>query len=322
VLGYLVGSGVGVVLLVKLYFKMMAGVCKSQRRLDGKVAIVTGSNSGIGYETAKELARRGAKVILACRTVESAERCAARIRSTTGNKQIVVKKLDLSSLKSVREFCKDVLKEETRLDIIVNNAGVAGLRKSVDEDGMELHFTTNHFGPFLMTNILLGLMKKGKEGRIVSVSSLAHKWTKDLPLDNLNSEKKWEPKVLYARTKLANVLFTKELSRRLKEAGLDGIVANAVNPGGVQTSIFRHARKAFKYMIMVSQFFFKTPYEGAQTVVHACVSEDVDGKGGLYWTDCKVDKPSKLGQDADLAKRLWDRSAELVKLSREENHLV
>jgi len=322
VLGYLLGSTVGVVVLVKLYFKMAAGVCKSKRRLDGKVAIVTGSNSGIGYETAKELAKRGAKVILACRSVESAERCAARIRSTTGNKQIVVKKLDLSSLTSVREFCKDILKEETRLDIIVNNAGVAGLRRAVDEDGMELHFTTNHFGPFLMTNILLGLMKKGKEGRIVSVSSLAHKWTKDLPLDNLNSEKKWEPKVLYARTKLANILFIKELSRRLKEAGLDGVVANAVNPGGVKTSIFRHARKAFKYMIMMSQFFFKTPYEGAQTVVHSCVSEVVDGKSGLYWTDCKVDTPSKLAQDADLAKRLWDRSAELVKLSREENHLL
>jgi len=214
------------------------------------------------------------------------------------------------------------LSEETRLDIIVNNAGVAGLRKTVDADGMELHFTTNHFGPFLMTNILLGLMKKsGGQGRIVAVSSLAHKWTKDLDLDNLNSEKKWDPKLLYARTKLANILFMKEVARRLKEAGLDGIEANAVNPGGVQTSIFRHARKAFKYVIMVSQFFFKTPFEGAQPCIHACVDEEVDGKSGLYWTDCKIDKPSRLAQDADLARRLWERSAEIVKLTPNEYHL-
>jgi len=102
-----------------------------------------------------------------------------------------------------------------------------------------------------------GLLKKSRQGRIVSVSSLAHKWTKELDLDNLNSEKKWEPKLLYARTKLANILFMKELARRLNEAGMSGILANAVNPGGVQTAIFRHARKAFKYMIMISQFFFK-----------------------------------------------------------------
>jgi len=100
-------------------------------------------------------------------------------------------------------------------------------------------------------------MKKTGQGRIVAVSSLAHKWTKDLDLDNLNSEKKWDPKLLYARTKLANILFINELARRLKEAKLDGILANSVNPGGVKTAIFRHARKAFKYMIMVSQFFFK-----------------------------------------------------------------
>jgi len=100
-------------------------------------------------------------------------------------------------------------------------------------------------------------MKKTGKGRIVTVSSLAHKWTKELDLENLNSEKKWEPKLLYARAKLCNILLTKELARRLKECGLSGITANAVNPGGVQTAIFRHARKAFKYMIMISQFFFK-----------------------------------------------------------------
>jgi len=207
------------------------------------------------------------------------------------------------------------------LDIIVNNAGVAGLRKTITDDKLELQFATNHFGPFLVTNILLGLMKKDGKGRIVTVSSLAHNWTDKLDLENLNSEKKWEPKVLYAKAKLCNILFAKELARRLKEAGLSGITSNAVNPGGVKTAIFRHARKAFKYMIMVSQFFFKTAQEGAQPTIHLCVSEDVEGASGNYYTDCKLDKTSKLGGDMELARGLWDKSAELVRLTPAEKHL-
>ena len=211
------------------------------------------------------------------------------IRKETGSNKVIPMELDVSSLASVRQFCAKVLKDETRLDILVNNAGVAGLRKTLTEDGLESQFACNHFGPFLLTNILLGmsriicnflintviilkeklrfiistaffhvgLMKKTGKARVVSVSSLAHTWTKNLDLDNLNSEKKWEPKFIYARAKLCNILFMKELARRCKEAGVAGITANAVNPGGVQTATFRHARKAFKYMIMVSQFFFK-----------------------------------------------------------------
>jgi retinol dehydrogenase-14 len=234
---------------------------------------------------------------------------------------VSAKVLDVSSLASVRQFCEDILKQETRLDVLVNNAGVAGMRKTFTDDKLELHFATNHFGPFLLTNILLGLMKKNGSGRIVTVSSVAHTWTKELDLENLNSEKQWEPKLLYARTKLANILFTKELARRLNEAGLSGITANAVNPGGVQTAIFRHARKAFKYMIMVSQFFFKTPEVGAQPSIHLCVSEEVEGKTGLYWTDCKPTKTSKLAEDEDVAKQLWEKSVSAVKLAEYEHHL-
>jgi NAD(P)-dependent dehydrogenase (short-subunit alcohol dehydrogenase family) len=312
---------VGGVAVAKIYFKLVAGVCKSKRRIDGQVAIVTGSNSGIGFETAKDLARRGAKVILACRNVESAESACVEIRRETKNEKVVAKKLDLSSLASVRQFCKEILKEETRLDILVNNAGVAGLRKSITDEKLESQFATNHFGPFLMTNILIGLMKKTESGRIVTVSSLAHNWTDKLDLENLNSEKKWEPKVLYAKAKLCNILFTRELARRLKLAGLNNITANAVNPGGVKTAIFRHARKAFKYMIMVSQFFFKTPQEGAQPSIYLCVSEEVEGISGNYYADCKLEKSSKLAEDMELARGLWEKSAEIVNLAPEENHL-
>jgi len=309
-----------VVLSVKVYFKLTSGVCKSKRRVDGQVAIITGANSGIGFETAKELARRGAKVILACRDLQKAEEACEEIRNETSSRKVVAKLLDVSSLSSVRAFCKEIQKEETRLDILVNNAGVAGLRKSMTDDGLESQFATNHFGPFLLTNILIGLMKKAGNGRIITVSSVAHTWTKTLDLENLNSEKKWEPKFIYSRAKLCNILFTKELARRLKEAGLN-ITANAVNPGGVKTAIFRHARKAFKYMIMVSQFFFKTPAEGAQPSIHLAVSEDVEGVSGFYWTDCKKVETSPLGKDDNLAKGLWEVSSKLVKLQDDEYHL-
>jgi len=113
----------------------------------------------------------------------------------------------------------------------------------------------------------------------------------------------------------------KELARRLKEAGIRGVVANSVNPGGVKTAIFRHARKAFKYMIMVSQFFFKTPSEGAQPIVYLCVSEEVENESGFYWSDCKKDTPSKLAQDVDLGRELWEMSSKIVGLTENENHL-
>ncbi|CAG7634276.1 unnamed protein product [Allacma fusca] len=310
-----------VAVAVKIYFKAITGICKSKKRVDGQVAIITGANSGIGYEAAKELARRGAKVILACRSIDKARKACDEINKSTNTSNAVPKELDVSDMSSVRKFAAEVLKEETRLDILVNNAGVAGLRKNILDNGLEYQFATNHFGPFLLTNLLMGLMIKTGKARIIAVSSVAHTWTKTLDLDNLNAEKFWEPKLLYARTKLCNILFTKELARRLKAAGHSGIVANAINPGGVKTAIFRHARKAFKYMVMVSQIYFKTPWEGAQPTIDIAVSEEVEGITGEYWENCKRSEPSELAQNEQLAKDLWEKSASLVQLKPEEYHL-
>jgi NAD(P)-dependent dehydrogenase (short-subunit alcohol dehydrogenase family) len=310
-----------VALGVKIYFKAITGICKSKRRIDGQVAIVTGANSGIGYEAAKELARRGAKVILACRSMDKAKKACDEINRATNGTRAVPKELDVSDMDSVRRFAAEILKEETRLDILVNNAGVAGLRKNILDNGLEYQIAANHFGPFLLTNLLMGLMIKTGKARIIAVSSVAHTWTKTLDLDNLNAEKFWEPKLLYARTKLCNILFTKELARRLKAAGHTGIVANAVNPGGVRTAIFRHARKAFKYMVMVSQIYFKTPWEGAQPTIDLAVSEEVEGISGQYWENCKISRPSELAENEQLAKDLWEKSASLVQLKPEEYFL-
>jgi len=320
-LAYIPVGLIALAALVKLYFKLITGVCKSKRRIDGQVAIITGANSGIGYEAAKDLAKRGAKVIVACRSLEKAQEACEQIKRETGAEQVIPMVLDVSSMKSVREFCKEFKARESRLDILVNNAGVAGLRKNITEDGLESQIATNHFGPFLLTNILLETMIKTKKARIITVSSVAHTWTKTLDLENLNVEKYWEPKLLYARTKLCNILFTKELTRRLAAAGQDGIVANAVNPGGVKTAIFRHSRGWFKYIIMVSQLTFKTPWEGAQPTIDLAVNEKLEGISGKYWENCKMSNPSPLAQDEKLAKDLWEKSATCVKLAANENFL-
>jgi len=309
---------------VKVYLRnAIVLVKKGKKRLDGKVAIVTGSNTGIGLETAKFLVRRGVRVILACRDITRAEKAAEEIRGLTKNADVAVRQLDLGSLDSVRAFCDTILREEKRLDILVNNAGASFMTKVVTSDGLEKHMAVNHFGPFLLTNILLALMKTTDKARIINVASTLHKWPGKFDLENLNSEKVWEPATIYAKTKLCNVLFSQELNKRLINAGVTGITTNSLHPGAVRTRLFRDVKKNafYNFLITMCEIFFKSPWEGAQTSIHLAISEEVEGMSGLYWNNCQIAKPSKLGGNPDLAKALWDISAKIVKLRPNENHL-
>jgi len=224
--------------------------CKSQRLLTGKTAIVTGSNTGIGFQTALDFARRDSRVILACRDFDKAKEAADRISRLSGNSKVEVEKIDLADLKSVRKFSERMHSKFGKLDILVNNAGIlATPAGSKTKDGFELQFGTNHLGPFLLTNLLLDLLKKSEDGRIVNVSSCVHS-CKYFPFssclilkndesrsilsylfkrtlflffkvahmkwDDLNSEKSYSPTYAYAHSKLANILFTRELTKRLQ----------------------------------------------------------------------------------------------------------
>ncbi|KAL5487324.1 hypothetical protein EMCRGX_G019913 [Ephydatia muelleri] len=294
------------------------GVCYSRAKLDGKAVIITGANTGIGKETAVDLARRGARVILACRSAEKGEETVVEVRARSGNDKVVFRRLDLASLESVRQFASSILEEEPTIDILINNAGVSCCPYSKTEDGFEMQFGVNHLAHFLLTNLLLDRLKEAPTARIVNVSSIAHRHVKGINFDDLNSEKSYSPLVAYGQSKLANILFTRSLAKRL--AGTS-VITNCLHPGVIRTEIFRHVVSGTIAKVLCSLaspltfVLMKSPTEGAQTTIYCAVDEAVEGVSGKYFKDCKVTEPNtKAAVDDDMAERLWKVSAELVGL--------
>ncbi|XP_057370183.1 retinol dehydrogenase 13-like isoform X1 [Daphnia carinata] len=308
----------------KAYLWYTLGVCTSTKKMSGKTVIITGANTGIGKETAIDLAKRGARVILACRDPKKAAIAKDDIIQETGNKNVVVRHLDLASLKSVRKFAAEILKSEPRLDILINNAGCATIEKKLTEDGLEYQMQSNHFGHFLLTNLLLGLIIKTGTARIINVSSEAHRMPNRLNLDDLTFDRDpADSKILriYGVTKLCNILFSKELARKLEPCGKN-ITVNSLHPGVVHTEFGRFLPyEVFKkIMTAISPLFSKSAKEGAQTTIYLAVADEVANVSGKYFCDCKIAKTSKLAKDAGLAKKLWEVSETLVKLKPEERH--
>ena len=304
---------------VRILMKLKSVKCTSTNRMEGLTTIVTGANTGIGYETAKDFAKRGARVILACRDMEKATQARETIIETTGNNNIICMKLDLASFSSIREFCENVKKEEQKLHVLVNNAGIMGLSKTrrLTEDNLEMQMQVNYFGPFLLTNLLLDLLIKSSPypTRIVNVSSVAHMWGK-IEFDNLQSEKypeKYSPSAVYGNSKLANILFTIELAHKLE---MTGVTVNALHPGYVRTEIYRNI---FWHSLVdwLAYWCILTAEEGAQTSIYLSVSDDVKNISGEYFEDCRPVKlmRTKSSKDGSLAKKLWEVSEELTGLS-------
>ncbi|XP_067874332.1 retinol dehydrogenase 13 [Heterodontus francisci] len=313
-------TGIGLILLRRWF---SGGVCKSKVRLDGKTVIITGANVGIGKETAQDLAHRGARVILACRDLEKANKTAEEIRKASGNGNVLVQKLDLASLQSVRSFANKILETETRLDILINNAGIMRCPKWKTEDGFEMQFGVNHLGHFLLTNLLLDLLKKSTPSRIVTVSSLAHIRGK-IHFDDINLDNDYNPAVSYEQSKLANVLFTRELAKKLKGTG---VTANSLHPGVVMTELARHMMPNlslwFKILIAsIAIVAFKNPWQGAQTSIYCAVAEELDNVSGLYFSDCCAKEPAPQARDDDDAKKLWELSEKMVGLDVSEGQLL
>ncbi|XP_058830719.1 retinol dehydrogenase 12-like [Topomyia yanbarensis] len=302
-------------LLIRLFIQ--GGRFNKSTRCDGKVILITGANTGIGKETAQELLKRGGKVYIACRSLQKATQAKKELMEETGELDIHVRELDLSSLESVRNFAKRFLAEEPRLDILINNAGVMACPKTLTKDGFEMQFGVNHLGHFLLTNLLLDRLKASAPSRIVNLSSLAHKFGQ-INKDDLNSEKSYSELGAYNQSKLANLLFTKELAKRLEGSG---VTTYAVHPGAVYTDLQRHFGTLFflldNFVVRsLMQFTFKTPKEGAQTSVYAALDEDLSNKTGRYYADCQEVKPSKAAENEETARWLWKVSEEMTGLSK------
>ena len=221
--------------LMKKYFG--GGVCHSKTVLTGKTAIITGANTGIGLETAIDFAKRGCRVILACRNVEKGQAAVEKVKERANvSEDVIFVQLDLASLQSVRKFAAEILEGEAHIDLLINNAGVMMSPYTLTNDGFELQFGVNHLAHFLLANLLLECMKESPEARIVNLSSLGHRFGK-INFDDLKSERSYNPLTAYGQSKLANILFTYQLAKRLEGTSVS---TYSVHPGSVRTELGRH----------------------------------------------------------------------------------
>ncbi|KAF5307640.1 hypothetical protein FQR65_LT06695 [Abscondita terminalis] len=286
-------------IVIKFYIALTTRWNSSPTCLVGKTAIVTGSNTGIGFYTSLDFAKRGARVILACRNVSKAEEAKNKIIDESGNKDVVVKILDLSSLDSVRQFAKDINETEKRLDILVNNAG-AGVFK-------------NHI---LKMQSVSDLLKKSAPSRVVIVSSISAAVGK-LNINNLNAPSRFFATASdYATAKLCNLLFTIELAQKLKGTG---VTVNAVHPGVVKSDLHKDSPTMFlKFMTLLMMLFYKSTEAGAQTLIYAAIAKELNGVSGKYFGECEEITFPQSARNDKLAKMLWKKSEEFVKLTADE----
>jgi NAD(P)-dependent dehydrogenase (short-subunit alcohol dehydrogenase family) len=273
--------------------------------LANKTFIITGANTGIGKITAKELARRGARVVLACRSKSKTDPVIDEIKRETGNDQVEFVHLDLGDLASVRTCANELLARKLPIHGLINNGGLAGKRGQT-KDGFELAFGTNHLGHYLFTRLLLDRIRETGTARIVNVSSRSHYQAKGIDWSKLKSPTRSITGMSeYSVSKLSNVLFTKELAKRLEGSG---VTVYAVHPGVVATDIWRRIPPPFKWVI---KKFMITPEEGAQSSLVCATSPELEKDTGRYYdVGGKEKRPSRLADDTELAKTLWTRSAE------------
>merc|ERR1719492_8795 len=303
-------------LLYLLKWWMQGPKVTSKAKLDGKTVVITGSNTGIGRTTALDMSRRGAKVVMLCRDMDKAEKVAAEIRDETKG-EIICHKLDLADLASVRECAEQLGNSLEKIDILINNAGIMACPQMKTKDGFEMQLGTNHIGHFLLTNLLMPQLKKAAPGaRIVNVSSLAHtsgtmNW-EDLHYENTP----YHRFTAYSQSKLANILFTKELARKGEGSG---VAAFALHPGVIATDLGRHMENMNCFTKMIwrcSSHLIKTPESGANTTIYCAIDPSLAEHNGKYYSDCREVRPSPQAENMEDAKKLWDLSEQMVKLNQ------
>ncbi|CAH8682340.1 unnamed protein product [Schistosoma rodhaini] len=309
-------------------------LCIIRKRLDGKIAIVTGCNTGIGFHTASELARRGATIIMACRNMERANEARTRLLEMYGKinekseetdvacsqvksslkpifwNQLIIEQLDLGSLKSIREFVDRIKSTYKKIDFLINNAGIILQNYTTTEDGFEMTMGVNYFGPFLLTELLLPLLKNAAPSRIINVSSSLHKDGR-IPKPRLQySKKNYKAMKAYSLSKLANAMHIIELSERLKDCG---VVAVSLHPGATSTELMRNLtsfpmnvlKKFIPYVLI-------TPWKGAQTTLYTALTDNLIPGG--YYSNCTLKIPSKYARKVEDRKWFWNKTCELLNI--------
>lgn len=282
----------------------------------GKTMVITGANTGLGYETARVLAARGARVLIACRSQEKAQAAIARILAQHPEAELQYVPLDLGDLESVNN-CADRLRSEDKIDVLVNNAGIMMPPYQLTTDGFESQFGVNHLGPFALTGLLLDRLQAAAHARVVNTSSIAHHAGK-IAFSDINAEKKYSASARYGMSKLANLLFSYELQRRLAAAGMD-IISVACHPGIADTELPRYLPGILKLGTPLLRPLFNTAAQGAWPTLCAATAENVNG--GTYYGPAKRRetagpavqvRSNRKSRDERLAQRLWDLSVDMT----------
>ncbi|ERM94993.1 hypothetical protein AMTR_s00009p00229030 [Amborella trichopoda] len=284
----------------------------------GLTAIVTGASSGIGIETARVLALRGAQVIIAVRNVAAGQEVKEGIIKENTSAKLDVMELDLSSMASVRKFASEFISLDLPLNILINNAGIMATPFMLSQDGIELQFATNHLGHFLLTNLLLETMKNTArkcktEGRIVNVSSYAHTFSyqEGIRFEHINDSSRYTRWGAYGQSKLANILHANELAKHLQEEGVE-VTANSLHPGSIVTNLLRYHSFVNAIVLRFGKLVLKNAQQGAATTCYVALHPQVKGVTGKYFSDSNFEKPSNLATNTELTKKLWDFSMGLI----------
>jgi NAD(P)-dependent dehydrogenase (short-subunit alcohol dehydrogenase family) len=283
---------------------------ESKVDMTGKICLVTGANSGIGKATALGLAKLNATVVMVSRDKDKGEAALLEIRTRSGNKNIDAMVADLSSQDSVRELAHDFRARYKKLHVLINNAGIFLPKRVPTVDGLETTFATNHLGHFLLTNLLLDVLKASSPSRIINLTSSAHYGT-EMDFEDLQGEKKYSGYHAYGQSKLANVLFTYELATKLEGTG---VTVNCLHPGVVRTGFGKDQGGLMSILVRVGSPFFMSPQRAAKATIYLATSPELEGVSGKFFSKEKQKRSSTESYDLPSAERLWKISAELTKL--------